>query len=102
MDPVEILKSFVAAGSAGLVIYVVMLFLGHIKELQAQQQAMVKELQGQHQAAQTQFLDRLTQIETRHTEEERLARSQIGSLFEQTRSLFDRVIAICVDLTQAV
>lgn len=102
MDSIEIIGHLVGAGSAGAVICVVILFLRDRKETDTSRKESDSE-----------FLDRLEKIESRHTEEERLARAQItelsnqnraqiGELSRQNRELFDRVITSCVDLANAI
>jgi hypothetical protein len=47
-------------------------------------------------------LDRIDKIVDRHLSSEEANRQQIRELSEQNRSLFDRVINICMDLSNAV
>lgn len=48
------------------------------------------------------LLDRIDKIVDRHLESEKASRDQIRELATQNRDLFDRVIAICNDLSLAV
>ena len=48
------------------------------------------------------LLDRIDKIVDRHLAEERSAREQNKVLFDEVRTLFDRVIGICNELSKAV
>lgn len=48
------------------------------------------------------LLDRIDKIVDRHLESERLGREQIQEIAAQNRAMFDKVIDICGDLSEAV
>lgn len=95
MDGIELLKTLTSLGSTGIVIYLVLVYNKDRAERDSQNQ---KERAERDKL----FLDRLDRIEDRHLGEEKADREQVRDLFGQLRGLFDRVIAICNELSLAV
>lgn len=99
MENLELLKMLPNIGSIAVFLYLTLMYMKDRAEEQKNSRddrAAAEQLSRSERAETNKmFVDRLSQIEANHREEERSDR-------EQHKELFDRVIVICGELSKAV